>query len=141
MPLLFTLIFLLTNAHSSIVPGEHLVREYKVSEQKAEEIIRDKLNFLRLTYEQYRHPTFKYSKFPHACMKAIEINDRVEKDYGLLSKSNIYYGENFHPGLCPQHSNAIKGSFILLYCRKTSTLKQIRCSADLCDKIDWGLKC
>ena len=117
-------------------------REYKVSgAEEAQEIFRNKLNFLTLTYEQINNPSVMITKYNHDCLQRIHIDPPHDSGDGFISVSRIFFGPNYGTGLCPMNFGAREGNFVLIYCRKKNVVRQISCYLEDCGEVRWGKEC
>ncbi len=117
------------------------LREKTFSEKEASEYIRQKINFLRATFEQFHDPNYQSPKWDESCRSANLIGEIKEESDVLLSASTMWTDKDYRTGLCPGFPDAKESKIVFLYCRSKKVLFEIKCPASECQNYLWKRKC
>lgn len=80
------------------------------------------VKFLKFLFEQSRDPYYGQPKWSEACLKDNEIGEVNDKNQIIESRSTVFLDQSFMPGIC----TGTKYYFILIYCRGSKFLKEIK---------------
>ena len=117
------------------------VSEMTLKEEEALQLIKDKKIFLTLTFEQFFDPFYQTFKWSKSCIEENKIGEVREEEKIILWHSIVYTGPDFRTGFCSEYPGSVQTSLVMLYCRKTHKLYQVRCSLEDCRNISWELQC
>lgn len=140
--ILFSFIFSGCSTVTVPVKKEWVVREERVDEARAWEILREKKDFLALTFEDSTDLEYYSRKWPPGCLDKNQVG-LIRSSWGsVVFVSELMMDQSLqHLGLCPGQGEAVPAVMVFLYCRKEKVLYQIRCRSEDCGHHPWESSC
>jgi hypothetical protein len=112
------------------------------SREEARKVINNKVNFIKMIFEQSKDPYFGTPRWSDQCMSINKIGTVTDSPNGIQAISFLILDHSGEPGFCNDRSNQARHSLIYLYCDGMKNVLEIKypslkefepASDDLCE--------
>lgn len=99
------------------------------SEAEAKRLLQNKVNYLKLLFEQSREPYYGTPKWSEVCLKENKIGELTVTEGEMKTISTLYLDQEGGPGQCPDNPLAKKYIVLTLHCQGQDFVSEIRIPA------------
>ena len=112
------------------------------SKEEARKVINNKVNFLKMLFEQSKDPYFGTPRWSDHCLSINKVGSVTESQKGIQAISVLILDHTGEPGFCNDKRNEAQSRLIYLYCDGMNNVLEIKytyqkefqsASDDLCE--------
>jgi hypothetical protein len=96
------------------------------SKDEARKVINNKVNFIKMLFEQSKDPYFGTPRWTEQCMSINKIGSVTEFPNGIQAISVLILDHTGEPGFCNDKPNQAQSSLIYLFCDGMKNVLEIK---------------
>jgi hypothetical protein len=122
-------------------PGYQIKSIPVVSRAEALKVIGNKLNFIKMIFEQSLDPYFGTPRWSEACLEINRLGEIVTTEKEIQSSSLLILNASGEPGYCNDRSDHVSTQVIYLYCEGDKHVLEIKFIHQGTNKKHEGMLC